>query len=296
MLCAHLDTVGVAGMADPFSAHVEGTRLHGRGSYDMKGGLAAVMVAGANACSARLRRRRGRGRRRRRGVRLDRHRVGLKTWKADAAVLTEPTGLDGCIAHRGFVLVELRVHGRAAHGSQPCGSTDPPPPGTRAGIEELDNQLRTSTHSLLGRASVHASMIEGGQELSRPGAVHRRRRAADAARRVGRGRDRGAGRARAGRRCGRGRDPARSPAVRDQRRRGDRHARLERRRRGARCRAGDHRPPGLDGRGVPVRGGDPDGRVRPARDGGAAMEEWVELGDVALVADVLTSVAAEYCA
>src|ERR1700754_859884 len=49
MLCAHLDTVGVAGMHDPFTPLVEGTRMFGRGSYDMKGGVAAAMVAGANA-------------------------------------------------------------------------------------------------------------------------------------------------------------------------------------------------------------------------------------------------------
>ena len=45
MLNGHLDTVGVAGMEDPFSARVEGNRLYGRGAQDMKGGLAAALVA-----------------------------------------------------------------------------------------------------------------------------------------------------------------------------------------------------------------------------------------------------------
>src|SRR4051812_48254226 len=54
MLCAHLDTVGVAGMDEPFVPRVEGTRMHGRGSYDMKSGLAAAMVAGANAAERGL--------------------------------------------------------------------------------------------------------------------------------------------------------------------------------------------------------------------------------------------------
>ena len=45
MLNAHLDTVGVTGMADPFEPRVEGRRLHGRGAYDMKGSLAAIMLA-----------------------------------------------------------------------------------------------------------------------------------------------------------------------------------------------------------------------------------------------------------
>ena len=45
MLTGHLDTVGVAGMEDPFSARVEEGRLYARGAQDMKGGLAAAMVA-----------------------------------------------------------------------------------------------------------------------------------------------------------------------------------------------------------------------------------------------------------
>src|SRR5260370_30293245 len=45
VLNAHLDTVGVAGMPDPFRARVENGRLYGRGSYDMKGSLAACMLA-----------------------------------------------------------------------------------------------------------------------------------------------------------------------------------------------------------------------------------------------------------
>src|SRR4051795_11694482 len=45
MLCAHTDTVGVDGMADPHTPRVEGDRLHGRGAYDMKSGLAAALLA-----------------------------------------------------------------------------------------------------------------------------------------------------------------------------------------------------------------------------------------------------------
>jgi acetylornithine deacetylase len=168
MLCAHLDTVGVAGMHDPFSPRIEGTRMYGRGSYDMKGGLAAAMIAGANAAE--------------RGFAGDVvvaavadeecASVGiqsvLESWKADACVLSEPTGLDVCIAHRGFVWFELRVHGRAAHGSQPSLGVDSIAAAGHAlvGITELEEQLKKRTHSLLGRGSVHASMIQGGQELS----------------------------------------------------------------------------------------------------------------------------------
>ena len=49
MLNAHMDTVGVAGMERPHQASIVGNRLYGRGAYDMKAGLAAIMYAAANA-------------------------------------------------------------------------------------------------------------------------------------------------------------------------------------------------------------------------------------------------------
>src|SRR6266567_2069763 len=55
LLNAHMDTVGVAGMERPHDPVVEGNRLYGRGAYDMKGGLAAIMVAAAQAKKLPLR-------------------------------------------------------------------------------------------------------------------------------------------------------------------------------------------------------------------------------------------------
>ena len=54
LLNAHMDTVGIAGMERPFEPAVENGRLHGRGSYDMKAGLAAIMLAGADAARVGL--------------------------------------------------------------------------------------------------------------------------------------------------------------------------------------------------------------------------------------------------
>jgi acetylornithine deacetylase len=45
LLCGHLDTVGVGGMSEPLVPRIDGDRLHGRGAYDMKSGLAAALIA-----------------------------------------------------------------------------------------------------------------------------------------------------------------------------------------------------------------------------------------------------------
>ena len=55
LLCGHLDTVGVAGMAEPFAPRVDGDRLYGRGTYDMKAGLAACLLACREAAGLGLR-------------------------------------------------------------------------------------------------------------------------------------------------------------------------------------------------------------------------------------------------
>ena len=119
MLNGHIDTVGVAGMGDPFAGRTEAGRLYGRGAYDMKGGVAACLCAAARA----------RGRRLRGDVvvtcvadeevaSLGMQAV-LAAWRTEAAIVAEPTGLDVCIAHRGFVWLEVAVRGRAAHASRP---------------------------------------------------------------------------------------------------------------------------------------------------------------------------------
>ena len=169
LLNAHLDTVGTAGVEAPLSPRVEGRRLYGRGALDMKGSLAAIMLAGREAA--------------RRGLRGDvivaavadeeAGSIGtealLARHRADAAIVAEPTWLRLAIAHRGFVGAEITVTGRAAHGSRPERGIDAIVRMGRVlvGLEELDRLLRSATaHPLLGTGSAHASVIEGGQELS----------------------------------------------------------------------------------------------------------------------------------
>jgi len=90
-------------------------------------------------------------------------------WRADAAVVTEPTDLQVAIAHKGFEWVEIETEGRAAHGSRPREGRDAIRLMARVltGLDTLDRQLQSRTpHALLGTASLHASLIEGGRELS----------------------------------------------------------------------------------------------------------------------------------
>ena len=169
LLNAHMDTVGVAGMERPHDPFIQDNRLYGRGAYDMKGGLAAIMVAGADA--------------KKRGLRGDvivtavadeeYASIGtasiVKHWHADAAIVTEPTELNICTAHKGFVWLDVVTEGVAAHGSRPDLGVDAIVKMGKVlvGLDELDRSLRsTPSHRLLGSGSVHASLIEGGQELS----------------------------------------------------------------------------------------------------------------------------------
>ncbi|MQA75794.1 MAG: ArgE/DapE family deacylase [Solirubrobacterales bacterium] len=169
MLNAHLDTVGVEGMAAPFDPEIRDGRLYGRGAYDMKASLAACMLAAARLSADALA-----GDVVLTAVADEEHasvgtRSVLRRWGADAAIVTEPTGLRVCVAHKGFVWAEIEAAGRAAHGSRPSEGIDAI---TRmapvlARLAELQASLDARPpHPLVGAPSVHASQIEGGQELS----------------------------------------------------------------------------------------------------------------------------------
>jgi len=171
MFCGHTDTVGVAGMARPFDADVRDGRLYGRGAQDMKGGVAAMLsaarvlsegggLAAGRVVVAAV-------------VDEEHSSVGadalVTRYRADAAVVTEPTGLDVAVAHKGFQWVSVETRGRAAHGSRPQDGRDAILRMGRvlASLETLDRHLQNgSTHPLLGAASLHASLIHGGRELS----------------------------------------------------------------------------------------------------------------------------------
>jgi len=169
MLNAHMDVVGAGGMDEPWAPRIEGTRLYGRGAYDMKASLAAIMLAGRDAAKRDLR-----------GDLIitavadeEYASIGVqdvvRDRRADAAIVTEPTGLDLCVAHKGFVWLEVETRGVASHGSLPEEGVDAIAKmgPVLTGLADLDLELRSRPgHPLVGPASIHASLIRGGQELS----------------------------------------------------------------------------------------------------------------------------------
>jgi acetylornithine deacetylase len=171
MLNGHLDTVGVAGMKEPFSGAIRDGKLYGRGSQDMKGSLAAMLTAVKALVDA--------------GVSLagdvlltavaDEEYLSqgtediVKHYTADAAVVTEPTDMAICLAHRGFIWYDVETFGRAAHGSRYDEGIDA---NVRMGrflarLDRLEQALRQRPpHPLTGPPSLHASIIRGGTEMS----------------------------------------------------------------------------------------------------------------------------------
>lgn len=169
VLNAHMDTVAAAGPDASLEPREENGRLYGRGALDMKASLAAILLAGARATELDLR-----------GDVVvaavadeEAESVGsaalVRSVRADAAIVAEPTGEQVAVAHRGFVWFEIETEGVAAHGSRPDLGVDAIAKMGRilTGLEELDRAHRaTPSHRLLGSASLHASFVEGGIGLS----------------------------------------------------------------------------------------------------------------------------------
>lgn len=169
MLNAHYDTVGIEGMDEPFSAAVRDGKMFGRGAYDMKASLAAQIAAVKALGDAPLR-----------GdvviaAVADEEYGSLGTaevvrnLKTDAAIVTEPTAVQICLAHKGYLWIEIETAGRAAHGSRFEQGIDANMRMGRflAELDKLERELRARPpHPLVGPPSLHAAMIHGGEGLS----------------------------------------------------------------------------------------------------------------------------------
>ncbi len=175
LLNAHLDTVGVDGMDQPFTLKRKEDRLYGRGAYDMKGSVAVMLlladyftrqtplldivltfVADEEDKSTGM-------------AYLVEHWLPYISPVPVGGIFLEPTEEDIGVCHKGFIWYELTVTGKAAHGSIPDQGIDAILP-LRAALNEL-NDIQTEFERrdptpLLGRPSIHSSIIRGGSELS----------------------------------------------------------------------------------------------------------------------------------
>ncbi|KAI0438112.1 tryptophan synthase beta subunit-like PLP-dependent enzyme [Xylaria telfairii] len=171
MFNGHIDTVTLNGYdGDPLSGHIEDGKLYGRGAADMKSGVAAALVALASVKDLELS-----GDVIFAGV-ADEEAESKGTedilragWRADAAIVPEPTNLEIIHAHKGFVWLEVDIFGLAAHGSRPDLGIDAI---IKAGyfLVELDKYAgeleERAPDSPVGPPSIHASIIKGGEEVS----------------------------------------------------------------------------------------------------------------------------------
>ncbi len=170
MLNGHTDTVALQPFdGDPLEPRVLDGKLYGRGSYDMKAGVAAMLVAAARVKDANLR-----------GDVIvtcvcDEEVASLgsfdlvRHFTADAAIVTEPTDHGLYVAHKGFVWADVTVHGIAAHGSRFDLGRDAivHMGAVLTRVRQLDSDLRSKAHHpLLSHGSLHAGTITGGQGYS----------------------------------------------------------------------------------------------------------------------------------
>jgi acetylornithine deacetylase len=153
----------------PFEPRVEGNRVYGRGSCDMKGGAAAIMAAVAKLAQENLA-----------GsvwvaLVADEEYASLgaqhfvANHKADACVVTEPSEGRLILGHKGFVWSSITTTGHAAHGSRwEVGVSAIARMGRIiAALDAFDHQtLRARVHPLVGPASQHCATVHGGAGLS----------------------------------------------------------------------------------------------------------------------------------
>jgi acetylornithine deacetylase len=168
LLNGHLDTVGVAGMPEPFAGQVTGERLLGRGACDMKAGVAA-MVAAAEAATAA-----GTAGDVLLALVADEENASIGTEAVldvlggqlpDACLVGEPTWLDLVVAHRGYAVMRVEFSGKAAHSSQAAFGVNALSHLGRliSAVEEHDAGLAAgAAHPVAGTGSMMTTVAGGG--------------------------------------------------------------------------------------------------------------------------------------
>ena len=173
-LTGHLDTVPLGDApwtVDPLGAELDGDRLYGRGSSDMKAGVAALVMAAERV--ARL----GRGTAGMEVVLCAGEETGCEGARelarapdalgtAAAVLVAEPTANYPCLAHKGAVWLEARTAGRSAHGSMPHLGVNAVYAIARAISKLEDLDFGQVSHPLLGEPTLNVGRVSGGRNIN----------------------------------------------------------------------------------------------------------------------------------
>jgi acetylornithine deacetylase/succinyl-diaminopimelate desuccinylase family protein len=168
LLLGHTDVVPVGDgwTVDPYGGLLRDGRIYGRGASDMKGGLAAALIALAALRDTSLT-----------GpveltavVDEEETGKGIRAYIAESqqqyagCITAEPTDLQTIIAARGDSYLQVLVHGRASHAGNPDGGANAiyGAAAVVAVIERLHAELATAPHPLLGPATWSVGQINGG--------------------------------------------------------------------------------------------------------------------------------------
>ncbi|MEV4261872.1 M20 family metallopeptidase [Kribbella sp. NPDC049584] len=168
LLLGHTDVVPVGDgwTVDPYGGLLRDGRIYGRGTSDMKGGLAAALTALAALRDTPLS-----------GpveltavVDEEETGKGIRAYIAHSqrqyfgCITAEPTDLQTIIAARGDSYLQVSVHGRASHAGNPDGGANAiyGAAAVVAEIERLHAELATAPHPLLGPATWSVGQINGG--------------------------------------------------------------------------------------------------------------------------------------
>jgi acetylornithine deacetylase/succinyl-diaminopimelate desuccinylase-like protein len=169
LLAPHLDTVGAD--ATKFIPRRKNGRLYGRGACDTKGSVAAMLSALCELANAKSRPRETEiifaGLIDEEHTQTGSRALAASGFKADLAIVGEPTKLQVVTAHKGSLWLELETHGKAAHGAMPqCGKNAIHEIARIVDFLETDYaaQLRKRKHKLLGAATVNVGTIGGGTQ------------------------------------------------------------------------------------------------------------------------------------
>jgi acetylornithine deacetylase/succinyl-diaminopimelate desuccinylase-like protein len=169
LLAPHLDTVNADD--SQFVPHRKNSRLHGRGACDTKGSVAVMLAALCELANTKSRPRETEivfaGLVDEENAQAGSRALAAGGFKADLAIVGEPTRLQVVTAHKGSLWLQLETHGKAAHGATPqFGQNAVHEMARIVDVLETDYaaRLRKHRHPLLGTATVNVGTICGGTQ------------------------------------------------------------------------------------------------------------------------------------